>query len=453
MDAIAQFADYVANTNYSDLPAAVVENTKKFIVDTIGVGIAGLGAPGCREAVEVVKNWGGVAESTVMFHEYKCPAPWAAFLNSIFIQALDFDDSLDESALHANVSTLPAALALAEAQKDINGRELICAVSIGQDVACRVGASLKKPLAWIRTATCGFFGATAATGKILKLNKEKMWDAFGISYCQTAGNAQCMVDGVLVKRMQPGFAAKAAILASKLAENGVTGTKNVFEGEFGFFKLYEDNEYDKNILLDGLGKDFRGMRLSTKPYPCCRMTHASIDAILELRKKFDIKLEDVEKIVITASQMVYEIVGMPFKIRNNPQVDAQFNVAYAVIVALLKGDVFINDFEEINVRKNLIADLTKLVEVIPDKDLNAKDMMNCSMEVTMKNGQRFSAKISAAKGNPLNPMSMQECMQKFRKCVEYSRWGISDDKVSEILSVLEHLEDLKDIRTLTNLLV
>jgi aconitate decarboxylase len=59
MDSIGQFSDYVAKTNYSDLPAAVIENTKKFIIDTIGVGIAGQTAPGCIEALEVVKRWRG----------------------------------------------------------------------------------------------------------------------------------------------------------------------------------------------------------------------------------------------------------------------------------------------------------------------------------------------------------------------------------------------------------
>ncbi|HDN74102.1 MAG TPA: NAD-dependent epimerase/dehydratase family protein, partial [Archaeoglobus sp.] len=54
-----------------------------------------------------------------------------------------------------------------------------------------------------------------------------------------------------------------------------SGTKNVLEGDFGFFKLYEGNDYDKDILLNDLGEDFRGMELSIKPYPCCRMTHAS----------------------------------------------------------------------------------------------------------------------------------------------------------------------------------
>jgi 2-methylcitrate dehydratase PrpD len=452
MDAIYEFADYVAKTDYSNLPKPVVENTKKFIIDTIGVGIAGLRAPGCFEAFQVVKAFGGHPSSAVLMSNYKCPAPWAAFVNSIFMHALDFDDTLDESPLHANVSVLPAALAMADSKKRTTGKDLLCAVTIGQDIACRIGASLKRPLAWTRTVTCGFFGATAAAGKVLKLDREKMVNAFGIAYCQTAGNVQCMIDGALVKRMQPAFAAKSAVLSTLLAEKGVTGTRNVLEGDFGFFKLYEGNEYDRAVLLRALGNEFTGMKLSMKPYPCCRMTHASIDAALQLKKESRIDPLDVEKITVRPSKMVYEMVGMPFQIRENPQVDAQFSIPYTVIIALLKGDVFLDDFEETNVRKQRMIGLTKKVEVTYDPNIDARDIMNSSIEIKMNDGRILDSKISAIKGSPMNPMSIEECMGKFKKCVAYLPKKLSKKRVDKILHLLQDLESLDDVHTLTDLL-
>ena len=346
MDSIALFSDYVAQTNYSDLPLKVVENTKKFIIDTIGVGIAGLTAPGCLEAFEVVKHWSGRPEATVLMRNLKCPAIWAGFVNSIAMHALDFDDTLDESAHHANVSTLPAALAMAEARGKVTGKELICALALGQDVSCRLALSLKRPLAWTRAATCGYFGATSAVGKILGLDSEKMRNAFGIAYSQTAGNVQGLADGALSKRMQPAFAVKSAILSACLAEKGITGASNVLEGDFGFFKLYEGNEYDRNVLLKDLGEDFTGSRLSLKPYPCCRMAVSAIALALNLRKEHDIKLNTVQGITVICSKMVYNMVGKPFEIRNNPQTDAQFSIPYTVIIAILNGDVFLCDFDD-----------------------------------------------------------------------------------------------------------
>jgi 2-methylcitrate dehydratase PrpD len=453
MDTILQFAEYVVKTKFLDLPQKVVDNTKKFIIDTIGVGIAGLEAPACQETLRTVRGWGGVKESTVLLSNYRCPAPWAAFQNSIFMHAIDFDDTLDASPLHANVTVLPAALALSEAREGTTGKDLICAVAIGQDVACRIAASLKRPLAWTRTVTCGYFGATAAAGKILKLDSEKIWNAFGISYCQTSGNVQPMLDGVLVKRMQPAFAAKAAVLSSVLAENGITGTKNVLDGDFGFFKLYEGNEYDRDILLGGLGKEFRGMDLSVKPYPCCRMTHASVDAALQLRRNVEFKLSDIERIYVRPSKMVFEMVGSPFQIRKDPQVDAQFSIPYTVAVALMKGDVFISDFEEKNIRDSGIKALADKIEVVADLTIDHRDIMHCSVEAKMKEGGIIRSAVSAIKGNPLNPMSTQDCMEKFRKCVSYSSQKISTKKISTILDVLSNLEKIDSIRQLAKLLV
>ena len=129
MDSIGQLSDYVVKTDYVHLPRAVIENTKKFIVDSIGVAIAGLNSPGCLEALEVIKHWGGRPEATVILSDLRCPAPWAGFVNSIFMHALDFDDTLDESAHHATVSALPAALAIAESKGGASGKDLICAVA------------------------------------------------------------------------------------------------------------------------------------------------------------------------------------------------------------------------------------------------------------------------------------------------------------------------------------
>ena len=238
-----------------------------------------------------------------------------------------------------------------------------------------------------------------------------------------------------------------------LAERGITGASNVLEGDFGFFKLYEGNEYDRNVLLKDLGEDFTGSRLSLKPYPCCRMAHSAIDLALKLRKEHDIELNTVEGITVICSRMVYNMVGKPFEIRNNPQTDAQFSVPYTVITALLSGDVFLSDFEENNIRSQKIIDLTKLVEVVPSDKIETKDIMECTLEIKMRKGQVFRSSTSVSKGNPLNPMSIDACKEKFIKCIDYNRpKKMSQDKVSEILGVLESLEGLKDIRVLMDLL-
>ena len=452
MDAIGKFAEHVVSVDYNDLPSAVVAATKNLIIDSIGVGIAGIDAPGCRQALELVKGWGGSQEAALLLQGARCPAPLAAFVNSIFMHALDFDDVLDESAHHANASVLPAALAAADLKQGTSGKDLVTAVALGQDVSNRLALSLKRPLAWTRAATCGFFGATAAVGKILGLDVDQLWNAFGIAYCQTAGNIQGLVDGALAKRMQPAFAAKCAVFSSLLAEKGVTGPKNVLEGTYGFFKLYEHDDYDRQILFRNLGSEFTGQKLSIKPYPSCRMTHASIDLALSLRQKYGITAADVAKIKVSCSKMVTDLVGRRFELRQNYQTDAQFSIPYTVITALRDGDVFLQHFETDFIKENAALDLTDRVQVDVDQRIAVKDMMNCTMEITTLNGDTYRQSTRAAKGNHQNPMDIDECMEKFRKCLSYSN-RLSEDRICEISNALTGIEKICDIRSLTDLLL
>ncbi|MBN2438257.1 MAG: MmgE/PrpD family protein [Deltaproteobacteria bacterium] len=452
MDSIAAIARHVAQTSYQDLPASVIENTKKCIIDTLGVGIAGRMAPACPEAFDMVRQWSGRPESTVILRDSKSPAPWAAFVNSIAMHALDFDDTLDESPHHANVSAFPALLAAAEARGSVSGKDLICALALGNDVSCRLALSLKRPLAWTRAATCGHFGATAAVGKISELGEERLVHAFGIVYAQTAGNVQGLLDGALTKRMQPAFAAKNAIVSVELAKRGITGASHVLEGDMGFFRLYEQNEYDKSVLLEDMGKVFAGERLSLKPYPSCRMTHAAIDLAISIRKNNQICLDDVDAVTVTCSRMVHKMVGGAFQIRTNPEVDAQFSIPYTVSIAFDRGDVFLEDFEPDVVARVSAAGLHGRIRVEEDPVLPERDIMQCRMEVRLGDGRILTEATAAPRGSPANPLSMDECIEKFKKCARYGSDPMKEDRIKAMLHLLGDLENLPDISRLMNIL-
>jgi len=447
VDNWVKILNHLTETQFGDLPERVIDNTKKFILDSFGVAIAGASAPGCKEVINLIKTWGGKPEATILGYGGKVPSPSAAFVNSMMMHALDFDDTLDESALHAHVSVLPAALAVAESVEYVSGKDLINAVTLGVDLVCRLGLATKRPLSWVRTATCGSFGAAAASGKILRLDKEEMWNALGIVYSQTSGNAQCLIDGGLVKRMQPGFSAKAGVLSAFLAKRGITGARGVFEGPYGFFNLYEGGDYDQEKLYDALGERFEGMRLSIKPYPSCRMTHASIDAALAMRKEKRLEPSEIEEIVVHVSKMVYDMVGSPFAIRRSPQVDAQFSIPYTIAAGLVRGDVFLKDFEEVFIRDPQVLKLAEKVKVVMDPALQERDMSTTTFVMKTKQGV-YEKRVNKMKGSPSNPMSMDECIEKFKKCLSYSQRPISQVKLDQIINGLVNLEMIKDIKVL-----
>jgi 2-methylcitrate dehydratase PrpD len=455
MDTIAEkLVRYVSQTTYEKLPAEVVGETKKFIMDTIGVGLAGAKEPGCREAVDVVKNWSANdAGSTIIYYGGKVSPPEAAFANSVLMHALDFDDTLDSSAMHTHVSTLPAALALAEARGKVSGKELITAVALGVDVTCRIASAITTPLSWIRTATCGSFGAAAAAAKTLDMGEQEILNTLGIVYSQTAGNAQCLVDGGLVKRMQPGFSARSAVLSAALASKGVTGATNIFEGEYGFYNLYERGKVNRERATENLGDHFGVLDLSIKPYPSCRMTHGSIDAALELRNSQSINPEAIAEIMVYGSKMVFDMVGGQFKIRANPQVDAQFSIPYTVAVALTTGKVLLGDFSSDKVKKETpVLKLAKKIKVVIDSELPANDISSANMTVRMISGETVSSKVDGVRGSPSKPMSFDECAGKFKNCLEYSGKPSLIENADSLIELLFNLEKRKDIRELFDVL-
>jgi 2-methylcitrate dehydratase PrpD len=401
--------------------------------------------------VELTKGWGG-SGSTVLIHGNKAAPPFAALANSTMMHAMDFDDTLDASALHTFVSVLPAGLATAEYLGGVDGKTLITSLVLGVDMICRVSLGIQRPLSWIRTSTCGSFGAAVTAGKLLGLDRERLTNALGVVYSQTSGNAQGLIEGRLVKRMQPGFAAQAGVTSAFLSRAGITGSHNFLQGRYGFYNLYERGEYDPDPVIDGLGEHYTILDLSLKPYPCCRMTHASIDATLQLRDVIGGSDIDVEEIQVTASKMVTEMVGKPFVIGTDPQVDAQFSIPYTVSAALLNGDVFLKDFEVAAIMDERMNALAERVKVTSDPNLPDKDILHAKMTIRMKSGQSHEASVNAPLGNPARPLTMAHCKEKFRKCLAQSKVDFDDGRTNELLSMIEELEQVKDVSLLSKLM-
>jgi 2-methylcitrate dehydratase PrpD len=446
------FGHFIYETEFEYLPKEVVDTTKKLILDTIGVGLAGRKAAGCDKALRVFESFGGKGEATLLGLNKKIPSPAAAFINSMFCHALDFDDTLDEGATHTFINTLPSVLAVAERVGKISGKELLTALVVGSEICCRLALSMTTVRKWVRTATCGSFGAAAASSKILGLNRDKAKNALGIVYSQTAGNLQCLYDGGLTKRMQPAFSARAGVLSALLAEEGITGAREVFEGKHGFFNMYEEGNYIREKCIEGLGEKYDMLNISIKPYPCCRMTHSSIYTALKLKQKYNIMFNDIEKVEITVSKVVKDAVGRNFEVRENPQVDAQFSIPYTVTCALKNGELFIEHFEKTYVCSPEWGILCDKVQVFENERLNPKDINVSEVSIYLKNGNVLTESTDIIKGHPLNPLTWEEVVTKFSKCAKHSKEAVDDAKVEAIVNKIMNLEDIDSIEQLTSLL-
>ena len=166
----------------------------------------------------------------------------------------------------------------------------------------------------------------------------------------------------------------------------------------------------------------------------------------------DAPVQDIDEIRVIASKMVTEMVGKPFVIGTDPQVDAQFSIPYTVSAALLNGDVFLKDFEIAAILDDQVRGLAERVKVTSDPNLPDKDILHAKMTIRIKNGQSHDASVNAPLGNPAKPLTMAHCKEKFRKCLAQSNVDFDDAKTDELLSMIENLEQVKDVRLLTALM-
>ncbi len=163
--------------------------------------------------------------------------------------------------------------------------------------------------------------------------------------------------------------------------------------------------------------------------------------------------EIYDKIEVKASKMVTEMVGKPFVIGTNPQVDAQFSIPYTVACALTRGDVFIGDFETEAIHDRQVKALADRVKVSVNPDLPAKDILHAELTIKMKDGRTHGKTINVPLGNPAKAMDAEQRREKFRKNVAYSGLNFGNAKIEELLSMIDSLEDIQDISRMIALML
>jgi 2-methylcitrate dehydratase PrpD len=445
VDLAVEYAEHACRTGYADLPRDAVEATKVLILDTLGAAIAGSSAEGIDAALQHAREMGGAPQATLVVYGDRLPATSAALLNGTMAQARDFDPVYEPGVMLPYGPIVAAALAAGELA-GANGRELIGAVVLGSDLACRVGRSLTGGLAWSRSATLGIFGAALAAARLLRLDRERTVSALGLALSQSAGNIQTVIDGTLAKRYQGGFAAAGGVLAAMLAARGVTGPTNVFEGRCGYFALYESGGYRRELATEALGERYEGAQASIKPYPCSREHHGAIAAALGLYAE-GVRVGDIESVTVSLPSNAYALSGRPWRRGTAQSVGAAISsAAYGVALALLQGRLTLGDFESQALGRAEVLDIAERVRVEQNVAIaDAKTLVPQSVAVVMRNGVRRESTCAGMPGSPAMPLTAAELEAKFNACIARGAKAVSG---KEIISKIRTLEDCPNVRDL-----
>ena len=452
MDPVAALVSFVAKLRYEELPPATVAATKRQIADALACALAGSAAQLTPEIVARHARWGGIPEATVLVHGRRLPAPTAAWLNAAMIHAHDFDDSHRASNQHVYVTLLPAALAAAESlDKPLAGRDLITALAGAAELQIRLGLSVLPHMhvGWLPTAVFGGLGAAAVSGRLLGLPAEGIAHAVGLAYAQAQGNRQGLLEGTIAKRLTPAFSARAGVHAAALAEIGVTGPRALTTGAFGLHGLFGGGSGDAAILTAGLGARFAVNDIALKPYPCCRAAHRPIAMALEAKARLQpFAPATVAAVDVWLHPRAYALIGQPFRMRQNPQVDAQFSAQWTVVHALLHGAPGLADFEPEAVRA--ATDVQMLAERIRVHRLpNAEPGTHERLTLRLQDGRQAAITHTDIKGEPSLPLTRSERKEKFLACAAYAHNPLDAETAAAIFADLEHIEERDDIRPLS----
>jgi 2-methylcitrate dehydratase PrpD len=440
------------NIRYQDLPDFTIERAKLFLLDTIGVAFAGRHAEGVDGVLEMVRELAGTPQAKVFGVNLKVPAPLAAMTNSLMAHARDFDDLYEPGGAHVNITVVPAAIAAAQKKGGVSGENFLISLIAGVDLVCRLGVAMPVYRGWHVSATFGVFGAALASGLILDLTPQQLANALGLAYSRCAGTRQGRLEGTLAKRLQPALACQSGVMAALLGQKGITGPKEWLEGTWGLVKVYGDDHSDPSDLAveklkNNLGKEFYGDGLSFKLYPCCKVTHTSIEAALSLKKEHNLRVEEIERVSVNVSPGAYNTVGQPFEIRTDSQVDAQFSIPYTVALALTDGQVSLSGFEPNRILDPRIKDFAKKVYVKADPEMRdiSANMVNLATKMVIHTPRgSFLKELSICKGHPSNPPQTGEVIEKFKECVRYGR-SLSEDQIESTVQLLFDIENLTDV--------
>lgn len=443
------FAHYALTE--SDFDDASIQAAKTFILDSLGVGIAGSKAPFSDAIFKTVKKWGVGNGAHLWGRGEKATAASAAYLNGFQIHSMEFDCVHEPAVVHPMATILAALSAEVDDRGGMNGMQLIEAVIVAVNVAVELGVAATTGLKFFRPATAGIFGSTLGIARLRGFDEETTLSAMGCALAQCAGVMQAHVEGKPTLPAQIAGAARGAVVACDLAENGLAGPIASLEGPYGYFAMFEDKS-DMIGAAAKLGRVDRITEVSWKPFPTGRAAQGGIVAVQSLKAQ-GVTVENLEKLILSAPPIIPRLVGRPM-VDNMTANYARLCFAYLAPIVLERGTVGLDDFSYEDLSSSRRKTLASRVSVVTNDITDPAAFTPQIATALLKDGRKIEAKIETLFGSPSNPLSREQHIAKFRSCIGFSLSEVKAQTVADgLISKVESLESLSDCRELYELAV
>jgi 2-methylcitrate dehydratase PrpD len=444
--------DHLAAATFESLPPAAVARAKTRLLDALGLIAAGTRAEGSAEVVQLVQDWGGRPDATVLTTRAKVPAMHAALANAVLMRSYDFEpvgaDRADGTQIPSHITGTTASVALAVGEaRGASGRQILTAMVYGDDLAARLGHATGFDVygGGDNTGTINALGGTATAGLLMGLDSEGLRRALGIAVNQLGGTIDNINDKTLAFKLPIALSSRNAVFSAELAHAGLGGPDDPIGGRFGYLAQWGGSDPDLSALTDGLGSSFYADAV-IKPWPTCRASQPSLTATVRLVEEQGIRGDDVERAVVRLTPRVKNgFVGQDFRMGESPEVSGAFSIRFAVATALLDGTVRVDHQTREHMRSDRLAAMLERIDLEPS--LDPAEGGAAEVELTMRSGAVHRARADRALGDiHFTPIPDERILRKFRDNMAWAgRTPDATERLRTLVADIEHLPGIDEI--------
>jgi 2-methylcitrate dehydratase PrpD len=407
---IDKLAQFVAETQWAEIPPAVQQHAKLVLLDTLGVILAGAEQPEVQQLRERLLATAGTGATVLAGGWPTCDPRTAALLNGIAGRSIELCEGHRYVPCQGAVQAVPGVLAVGEWATS-TGREMLSALILGYDVAVRLGAALTaRPLVH-QNGQAPLLGAVAAGARLRGLNAAETSRALriGATLVLTSSYTNA-VAGATTLNVAGGMSGFAAALAPELALAGFAAQDNAIEEALS--SLVGDG-FRPDGLLDELGMRWEISRNYFRLRACCNPMYAALDALEDTLAALHPRPDEIERIDV-ATYRFAAVMRNP----NPPNYfAAKYSLPHAAAAVVVRGNAGYGSFTETVVHDPTIAALRQRVHIAEDPEMTAvaPRLKPARVTLTLKDGRQSTHTCESARGDFQRPYQEAELREKFRE--------------------------------------
>ena len=424
--ALAILADYALARETGELSAETLISVRRCVLDCVASSIAGANSDGAKAARIMAQTAFGDGPCSLWFSDKKLPAAAAIMANCTAASILDLDDGHRAASGHPGSAIIPSCLVVAE-EVGASWNELAAAIVVGYEIAVRIAAGRNTAL--IETAATGkwcSFGVAAAIGRLRGLSADTLTHAMAIAgvHSPVQPSVNLPNSRVMNSNVKEGipWAALTGALAVDLAQAGFTGPLDFLD---------KQPLYDAPAIVDDLTRPCLINGTYFKPYSCCRWAHAAIDGLLDILDGNKLQPGEIIKIDVHTFSWALRLSNDTDPLTLE---DAQYSIPFCLGLAASQGPDALLPLTVEQLHDPHAVALAGKVHLTSTVEFDTSFPKNAAARIVVHTkSEFFSRTVTQPLGDPENPMSQGQLMDKFKHVTK----GFP---VSEILNGLIQFE-------------